>query len=257
MVKAEVADAMKMNTVRARVDSIVKDEDTAEMLKPWYRVLCKRPTFHDEYLDTFNRDNVTLVDVSENKGVQRVTENGIVANDIEYEVDLIVYATGYETASELHRRVDYQTYGVDGENLFDYWKDGRKTLHGHSTHKFPNLFNCGVSQNGLSMNFSSMYGAQAQHLAYIISEVKKRGAKAVQATAEAEDAWVETITSLSRRNAQFLSDCTPSYFNNDGQHQNRNAGFLSDAYAPGILAFNELMAEWREKGDCEGMEFID
>ena len=257
MIQAEKADAAKMNTVRARVDSIVKNSRVAETLKPWFRMLCKRPTFHDEYLDTFNRDNVTLVDVSESKGVERITTNGVVANGVEYEVDLIVYATGYEVASDLHRRVDYKTYGVGGQDLFDYWSEGRRTLHGHSSHGFPNLFICGVSQNGLSMNFSSMYGGQAKHIAYIINEVKKRGAKAVHPTVDAESNWVDTIKDLARDNEAFLAQCTPSYFNNDGQHKNRNAGFLSDAYSPGIIAFNELMANWRKSGDCEGLEFID
>jgi cyclohexanone monooxygenase len=102
-----------------------------------------------------------------------------------------------------------------------------------------------------------MYGGQAKHIAYIIDQVKKRGASAVQPTEAAAEDWVETIVSMSRRNAEFLSNCTPSYFNNDGAHKERNAGFLSDAYAPGIIAFNELMEKWRESGDCDGMEFIE
>lgn len=256
MLKAEIADMEKMDKIRERVSSIVKDPDTAEKLKPWFRVFCKRPTFHDEYLDTFNRDNVTLVDVAGDKGVQRITEKGIVAGGVEYEVDCIVLASGYEISTGLERRVDYQTYGISGLSLFEHWKDGRKTLHGHSSHNFPNLFTCGVSQNGLSMNFSSMYGGQAEHIAYIISQVKTRGARAVQPTAEAEEKWVETIYSLSRRNADFLANCTPSYFNNDGKFSERKSGFLSDAYAPGIIAFNELMADWRAAGDCSGLEFL-
>jgi cyclohexanone monooxygenase len=256
MKKAEKADAMRMNQIRGRVDSLVEDSETAEALKPWFRVMCKRPTFHDEYLPTYNRDNVTLVDVAEGKGVERLTEKGVMANGVEYEVDCVVFATGFEMSSDLHRRVDYQTYGINGENLIESWKDGRVTLHGHSTNGFPNLFICGVTQAGLSMNFSSMYGAQADHIAYIINQVKARGAKAVHPTVKAQEQWVETIKTLSRRNDAFLSECTPSYFNNDGAHKERSAGFLNDAYAPGILAFNELMAEWRDEGGCEGLEFI-
>jgi cyclohexanone monooxygenase len=256
MKNAEKADAQRMNWIRDRVASLVDDSEIAEKLKPWFRVMCKRPTFHDEYLQTFNRDNVTLVDVAESKGVERLTEKGVVANGVEYEVDCVVFATGFEMSSDLHRRVDYQTYGIGGQNLLDYWKDGRLTYHGHSTHGFPNLFICGVTQAGLSMNFSSMYGAQAENIAYIINQVKSRGAKAVQASKQAETEWVDTIYKLSRRNDEFLAACTPSYFNNDGAHKKRNSGFLSDAYSPGILAYNELIAEWREQGDCEGMEFI-
>lgn len=252
--KAEIDDFKKMNKVRARVDQIVKDPRLAELLKPWFRVFCKRPTFNDEYLDTYNRDNVTLVDVSEAKGVERITKKGIVANGVEYEVDCIIFATGFELSTELERRTDYQVYGIGGQSIIEYWKDGRRTLHGHSSHGFPNLFTVGVSQNGLSMNFSSMYGGQAEHIAYIIKETKARGATTAQPTAEAEAEWVATIKSLARKNDAFLAECTPSYFNNDGKFKERNAGFLSDAYAPGIIKFNELMAEWRNKGDLEGME---
>ncbi len=252
--EAELSDFRKMNKVRARVDSIVKYEKVAQLLKPWFRVFCKRPTFHDEYLNTFNRDNVTLVDVSTNKGVERITKKGIVANGVEYEVDLIVFATGFEISTELKRRVDYQTFGVGGVALNDYWADGRRTLHGFATHGFPNLFNCGVSQNGLSMNFSSMYGGQAEHIAYLIKEIRARGKQTAQPTVEAEAAWVDTIKSLARRNADFLAQCTPSYFNNDGKFKERSAGFLSDAYTPGIIKFNQLIAEWRAKGDMDGME---
>jgi cyclohexanone monooxygenase len=252
--EAEIADFKKMNKIRARVDSLVKDPKIAELLKPWFRVFCKRPTFHDEYLNTFNRPNVTLVDVSESQGVERITKKGVVAGGVEYEVDCIIFATGFEISTELQRRVDYQVYGVGGQSMFDYWKSGRRTLHGFYTHGFPNLFNCGVSQNGLSMNFSSMYGAQADHIAYVIKEVKARGAYSVQPTAEAEAAWVDTIKSLARKNEGFLAECTPSYFNNDGKFKERSAGFLSDAYTPGIVKFNALMADWRTKGDLEGLD---
>jgi len=256
MKKAEKADAARMNWIRSRIEEVVADGDTAELLKPWYRVLCKRPTFNDEYLAAFNRDNVTLVDVAESKGIERITENGVVANGVEYEVDCIVFATGFEMSSDLHRRVDYKTYGIGGQYLMDYWKDGRLTYQGHSTHGFPNLFICGVTQAGLSMNFSSMYGGQAKNIAYIINQTKERGARAVQPTKEAETEWVDTIYELAGRNIEFLAQCTPSYFNNDGAIKERNSGFLSDAYAPGILAYNELMANWRDDGECEGLEFI-
>src|SRR5438876_1114099 len=94
----EMADFEKMEQVRSRVDEIVEDKETADALKPWYRQFCKRPCFHDEYLDTFNRPNVTLVD-TEGRGVERMTERGIVANGVEYEVDCIIYATGFEVGT--------------------------------------------------------------------------------------------------------------------------------------------------------------
>ncbi len=252
--QAEIDDFKKMDMIRRRVDSIVKDPETAELLKPWFRVFCKRPTFHDEYLKTYNRDNVTLVDVSESKGVERITKNGIVANGVEYAVDCIVFATGFEISTEYKRRADFDTFGIGGQSLLESWSNGRRTLHGHSSHGFPNLFNVGASQNGLSMNFSSMYGAQSEHIAYIIKEVLARGAETVQPTKEAEEEWVGTIKSLARKNEAFLAECTPSYFNNDGKFKERSAGFLNDAYTPGIVKFNELMANWREQGDLDGLE---
>ena len=251
---AELADFAWMNKVRDWIGEVVQAPDLVEKLKPWYRAFCKRPTFHDDYLKSFNRANVTLVDVSECHGVERLTEKGIVANGIEYEVDCVIFATGFEISSSFERRVDFEIHGVGGQSLFDYWKNGRRTLHGHSTHGFPNLFNVGPSQNGLSMNFSSMYGAQAIHLAYIIKEVLARGARSVQPTLEAEAEWVETIRTLARRNEAFLADCTPGYYNNEGKFKERTAGFLNDAYSPGINAFNDLMAEWRAQDDLKGLQ---
>ena len=97
-----------MERLRRRVDSVVKDQKTAEALKPYYRFLCKRPCFNDEYLPTFNRPNVTLVDVSASKGVERITETGIVAHGVEYEVDCIIFASGFEITDRLRRR-----FGID------------------------------------------------------------------------------------------------------------------------------------------------
>ncbi|MEX1105073.1 MAG: hypothetical protein WEB78_02655 [Ilumatobacteraceae bacterium] len=134
-----------MEEIRGRVDATVTDETTAELLKPYYRVMCKRPTFNDEYLECFNRPNVTLVDVSESKGVERITERGVVANGHEYEVDLIVYASGFETSPDLRRRAGVDVVGRDGVHYDDHRSRGLKTLHGFATRGFPNLFSIGIS----------------------------------------------------------------------------------------------------------------
>ena len=161
-----------------------KDPATAEALKPWYRVMCKRPTFNDEYLPCFNQDNVTLVDVSDSKGVERITPRGVVANGVEYEVDLIVYATGFEISSEFRRRLGIEVNGRDGRSLFDHWADGLKTLHGFTTRGFPNWFYIGVSQNAFDLNMTSMFDEQARHIAYIIDETVTRGARTVEPSEE-------------------------------------------------------------------------
>jgi cyclohexanone monooxygenase len=249
---AELADMMKMNGIRQRVDETVADPATAEALKPWYRQFCKRPTFNDEYLPTFNRPNVTLVDVSLSQGVERITEKGVVANGVEHEVDCIIYASGFEITTGLRRRVGFDITGRDGLSIYDYYKDGFRTLHGHSSRNFPNWFYVGVGQNGLSVNMTAMFDDQARHIAYIIKEVKARGATTVEPTPEAEEAWVEVIRKVAILNRDFQNACTPGYYNNEGGE--RSGGLNGQTYTPGINKFNALLAEWREQGDLEGLE---
>ena len=250
--KAELADFAKMNKIRARVDETVKNPDAAEALKPWYRQFCKRPTFNDEFLPTFNRPNVTLVDVSAAKGVERITKTGVVANGVEYPVDCIIYASGFEISTAFRRRIGFEINGRDGLSLYDYYKDGFRTLHGHSSRNFPNWFYIGVGQNGLSVNMTAMFDDQARHIAYIIQEAKARGAVTVEPTAEAEEAWVEVIRSVAIANRDFQNACTPGYYNNEGGE--RSGGLNGQTYTPGINKFNALLAEWREKGDLAGLE---
>ena len=252
LVGAEIADMMKMNKIRERVDETVEDPATADSLKPWYRQFCKRPTFNDEYLPTFNRPNVTLVDVSEAQGVERITKAGVVANGVEYPVDCIIYASGFEITTGLRRRVGFDITGRDGLSIYDYYKDGFRTLHGHSSRNFPNWFYIGVGQNGLSVNMTAMFDDQARHIAYIIKEVKDRGAIAVEPTAEAEEAWVEVIRSVAILNRDFQNACTPGYYNNESGE--RSGGLNGQTYTPGINKFNDLLAEWREQGDIQGLE---
>ena len=131
-----------MNQVRARVDAIVKDPETAEALKPWYRQFCKRPTFNDEYLPTFNRPNVTLVDTL-GAGVERVTETGVVVDGVEYPVDCIIFATGFEVGTAYTRRAGFEVHGREGRTLTDHWSGGMKTLHGLYAPRLPQLLSYG------------------------------------------------------------------------------------------------------------------
>ncbi len=249
---AELADMVKMNGIRKRVDDTVQDAATAESLKPWYRQFCKRPTFNDEYLPTFNRPNVELVDVSEAQGVERITKNGVVANGVEYEVDCIIYASGFEITTGLRRRVGFEITGRDGLSIYDYYKDGFRTLHGHSSRNFPNWFYVGVGQNGLSVNMTAMFDDQARHIAYIIQQVKARGAIAVEPTEQAEEDWVNVIRSVAILNRDFQNACTPGYYNNEGGE--RSGGLNGQTYTPGINKFNALLAEWREEGNLQGLQ---
>jgi len=254
MLRSEIADFQKMNEIRGRVDDTLGEGETADALKPWYRQFCKRPTFNDEYLATFTRPNVELIDVSSSKGVERITANAVVANGVAYEVDCIIYATGFEITTSAHRRVDFDTIGRGGKSLYDHWADGFRTLHGLSSNGFPNWFTIGINQNGLSPNMTAMFDDQAVHVAYVIDEVMKRGNRVVEVTPEAEEVWVKQIVALANFGPQaqaFFESCTPGYYNREGKG---NGGNLQNSpYAPGINAFNALLHEWRERGDMEGM----
>lgn len=251
--RSEVADFQKMNEIRARVDAEVGKADAAEALKPWYRQFCKRPTFNDDFLATFNRDSVHLIDVSASKGVDGITEKGVLANGEEIEIDCLIFATGFEITTSAHRRVDFDTRGRNGQSLYDHWGEGFRTLHGLSSHGFPNWFTIGINQNGLSPNMTAMFDDQAVHVSYIIDEVQKRGATTIEVEAEAEKAWVEEIVRLAGGgNAEFLEACTPGYYNREGQ-VGKGVSMQNSPYAPGINAFNDLLARWREAGSLDGM----
>jgi cyclohexanone monooxygenase len=129
-----------------------------------------------------------------------------------------------------------------------------KTLHGFSSHGFPNCFLMGLSQNGLSVNLTSMLDDQAQHIGYIIREVMARGARYSQPSAEAEAAWVAEIRRLAVSNVDYFEACTPGYYNNEGKISERGGGLNNESYAPGVNAFNALLARWREAGTLAGLE---
>ncbi len=252
--KMEIADFQQMNFIRKRVDDTVKDPATAEALKPYYRQMCKRPTFNDEYLEAFNRPSVELVDVSESKGVERITKKGVFANGKEYEVDCIIYASGFEITTQFKRRIGIEINGEGGVSLFDHWANGFKTLHGFSTRGFPNWFYIGVNQNALSVNMTAMFDDQAKHISYIIAEAQKRQKTTVQPTQDAQDEWVKLIHGMQINNASFQEACTPGYYNNEGKPR---GGLGGGVYTPGINAFNKLLEEWRNEGGMQGLELGD
>ena len=250
----EEEDYKVMERLRRRVGELVEDPETAEALKPYYRFMCKRPCSNDEYLPTFNRPNVTLVDVSESKGVERLTENGIVANGVEYEVDFVIFASGFEITTDISRRYAVDVIeGRDGLSLFDHWRDRYKSLHGMTSRGFPNQLFTGFIQGGVAGNTTAMVEQQAEHIAYIISEAIARGATTVEPSLEAQDDWVRTIGELAFDNSQLIA-CTPGYYNNEGG--GGGEGFrsaLGEPYGAGFYAFDDLLKDWRAKGDLDGL----
>jgi len=251
----EEEDYKVMERLRRRIGGIVEDRETAEALKPNYRFLCKRPCSNDEYLRTFNRPNVTLVDVSDSKGVERITENGVVAGGLEYQVDCIIYASGFEITTEISRRYAIDTIeGRDGLSLFDYWRDSYKTLHGMTARGFPNQFHTGFIQGGVAANTTAMLQQQAEHIAYMVSEALKCGAATVEPSQEAQDEWIRIIRETAVDTSAFDQACTPGYYNNEGGGGGEGVRtHLGEPYGPGFYVFDDLLQEWRAAGDLDGL----
>jgi len=246
-----LADYKKMNQIRARVDAVVKDPVTAAALKPWYRQFCKRPCFHDEYLQTYNRPNVRLVD-TEGRGVDRLTETGVVANGQEYKVDCLIFATGFEVGTSYTRRAGYDIVGRGGKTLSQHWSGGLRTLHGLTTSGFPNCFFLGFTQTAITISVPQALSEQAQHVTYLVTESKSRGAQALEPTVEAESAYVQEVRDLARLGERFYRECTPGYYNSEGEAGNRR-GLFSDFYGAGPLKFFEVLDRWRSDGKLAGL----
>jgi cyclohexanone monooxygenase len=246
--------------LRKRVDSIITDPATAEALKPYYSFNCKRPCSNDDYLQTFNRPNVTLVDVSARQGVQKITEKGILANDQEYEVDCIIFASGFEVTGDLKKRYVMDPYvGRNGVSLYDHWADGFRTLHGMSAHNFPNLFFTGFTQAAAGGNITAMMDQQVSHIAWILRQAIDRGVSVLEPTAEAEAAWVQEVRDTKVDMTEFLLKCTPGYWNGEGggagsdeERAKKIRWIFGDDYSPGLYVFEDLLQAWRDKGDLGG-----
>jgi cyclohexanone monooxygenase len=248
----QLADYRKMEQVRARVDEIVTDRATADALKPWYNQFCKRPCFHDEYLQTFNRPNVRLIDTKGN-GVERITEKGVVVDGDEYELDCLIYATGFEVGTGYTRTTGFDVYGRDGLSLSGKWKDGAETLHSMFSRGFPNCIIVSTMQSGQSANFQHMLDEKARHIAYVLGEMKARGVRSFEPSAQAEQAWVDTVVKYAIGRRAYLSECTPGYYNNEGGELDMRVA-KNNQYWRGPVVFVKLLDHWRRDGSMPGLE---
>jgi cation diffusion facilitator CzcD-associated flavoprotein CzcO len=249
--RVELADFAKMEQIRARVDAIVHDPATAEALKPWYRQFCKRPCFHDDYLATFNRPNVTLVD-THGKGVERITERGVVVDGVEHEVDCIVFATGFEVGTDYTRRAACELHGRDGLTLSEKWGRRVATFHGLLSRGFPNVLFMGGIQAGVSPNFTELYNEQSRHVGYVVGRARRAGLHTVEPTAEAEDAWLDTIAGSNAGRSSFQQECTPGYYNNEGR-PGEGPGWFGGNYGGGAQAYFTILRDWRAADDLSGL----
>jgi cation diffusion facilitator CzcD-associated flavoprotein CzcO len=247
----EAADLQWNEETRARVDAIVRDPRKADALKAYYRTLCKRPGFSDDYLPAFDRENVTLVDTSVT-GVDRITERGVVVAGVEHELDCLIFATGFELGTTWHHQAGYDVIGRDDQRLSEKWAHGLRTYHGLFSHGFPNIFFMGLTQTGSTISVPHMLQEQAHHIAFIVRRLLDERVDRFEATVEAEDEWQEVIAGYNELRRPFQESCTPGYFNAEGKPEDRRSAISSGIYQPSTQFFQWLM-EWRQAGEFEGL----
>jgi cyclohexanone monooxygenase len=252
MAAYEDSDFEKMEEIRRRCEAVVEDPETAEDLKAWYNQLCKRPCFHDEYLQAFNEPGCRLVD-TDGQGVERITENGVVVAGVEYEVDCIIYASGFEVGTPFERRAGYDTIGRDGVALSDYWAEGMRTKHGQHVHGFPNLFIVQAAQGAnLISNYPHNLVEGGETVAALVKHAIDGGHREIEVTRQAEDAWMELLKGASPM-LIGSTQCTPGYYNNEGRGWDANAA--GAGYPGGPLAYFRYLEQWRTEGGFDGIEF--
>ncbi len=252
----EELDYSIMEEHRHRVEEIVRDPATAEVLKPYYRYICKRPCFHDEYLPALNRPNVTVVDCP--SGIERITEDGLVVDGELYEVDCIIYGTGFEAeVTPLSRRAGHEIIGRGGVSLAEKWADGAASLFGMMSRGFPNFFAMPApgQQAVVTVNYTQLAVLGARFVGGAVGILDREGVKVFDVSAQAEEEWVQKVVSSFTDASSVLSQCTPSRINFEGHPESmnpRNGNFgrrLGDYFG-----YKELLEQWLEKGACEGLE---
>jgi cyclohexanone monooxygenase len=237
-------DFKKMNDVRAHVAEVIKDPAVAEFSKPWYNFLCKRPLFSDDYLQAFNKPNVTLVD-TDGRGVDRITETGLVSNGKSYELDAIVFATGYDVGAAPNKVGEYTLQGRGGLTLDQKWANGVCTVHGTQMSGFPNLHIVGAAAQGtIVFNYTNVLEIQAKHAVDQIAHCLSMGVATCEVTENAEAKWLEMMKKNHHDLSHFHEECTPGFLNNEGKHKDKPT-FVGAAFGAGTLEYRRVTDEWR------------
>jgi cation diffusion facilitator CzcD-associated flavoprotein CzcO len=248
----ETADFEKMSEIRARVTEIVADPQVADNLKAWYRQLCKRPCFHDEFLAAFNEPTVHLID-TDGRGVEQITPAGVVAGGVEYPADCIIYASGFEVGTPPTRRTGFDVTGRDGVRLSQYWADGMRTLHGIHVAGFPNAFVVQLSQGAnFVANVPHNLTDSARTVSAVVAHAIRHGHQRVEVTPDAEDAWMQKMVANPIMRS-FLTSCTPGYYNNEGGELSSHS--LFGGYVDGAAAYFRYIGQWRASGEFAGLKF--
>ena len=246
----ERIDFENMERVRQRIADVIKDPATAELMMPWYSQSCKRPCFHDEYLPAFNRPNVHLVD-TDGKGVNEINESGVIVNGVEYPVDLLIFASGFEVTTGYTHRLGFDPKGRNGVSLSEAWAEGPATLHGVLSNGFPNMFMISTVQGAQATNFVHSITEAAQHVAFLIEQCVKGDIATIEPETAAQENWFETLFAQLWGIARYNATCTPGYLNSEGGGDMRSARAI--AWMTSVLGFAEYVENWREQGDLAGL----
>jgi cyclohexanone monooxygenase len=239
--RQENANIDYMMRIHKRIEEIVQDKATAEALKPWYMFMCKRPCFDNDYLPTFNRPNVHLID-TKGKGISEITERGPVFEGKQYELDLLIYATGFEVQKT---GIYNQIKGEGGLDLNDKYSDGIRTLVGIHSHGYPNLFIMGGYQASFQFNLTDMLQSQGDHIAACIDYTRRHGYQTIDATPEAETWWVQQVIE-HRGKTTRNQDCTPGYYNFEGEFQRRQDGNYNGGFNRYCTHMEEVRARMED-----------
>jgi cyclohexanone monooxygenase len=239
-------DYAKMQEIREHVGKVVENPATAESLKPWYNYLCKRPLFSDDFLQSFNRPNVTLVDTA-GRGVERIDSSGIIANDRHYEVDAIIFATGFDVGAAPHKVGEYTVTGRNGVTLDQKWAAGIRTLHGTQVSGFPNFHIVGAAAQGIAaFNFTHVLLIQATHAVEQIAACSRKGIVAADVTEQSESKWHAAMQQHHVDRSHFYEECTPGFLNNEGRFKDKPT-YIGGSFGGGPIEYRRLIAAWREQ----------
>jgi cation diffusion facilitator CzcD-associated flavoprotein CzcO len=246
----ERIDFENMERVRQRIADVITDPVTAELMMPWYSQSCKRPCFHDEYLPAFNRPNVHLVD-TDGKGVNEINESGVIVNGVEYPVDLLIFASGFEVTTGYTHRLGFDPKGRNGISLSEAWAEGPATLHGVLSNGFPNMFMISTVQGAQATNFVHSITEAAQHVSFLIEQCVKGDIATIEPETAAQENWFETLFAQLWGIARYNATCTPGYLNSEGGGDMRSARAI--AWMTSVLGFAEYVENWRQQGDLAGL----
>ena len=191
----ENANATAVKYVRQKIMDAVDDPAVASILIPDQIFGCKRLCVDSGYFETFNRPNVDLVDIKK-APIQEITPKGLRTSDAEYPLDVIVFATGFDAMTGALLGVDIR--GRNGQTLRDKWREGPRTYLGLGTAGFPNLFT--ITGPGSPSVLANMVPAIEQHVNWIadcIEYLRIAGLREIEATIDAEDAWVEHVNEIA------------------------------------------------------------